>query len=144
LSIRSASVLPGTFGKWHLSEDRKELDLIYRTDSTSLRDVQGMALIEGAAPSKLMARRDVSGLLHRLVTDEWLEHFLLPSFIEFLRRGGTPTDPASFNRVMADRKDSLRFPPTGDTIGSSNIEALISGFRKWDGKALPFAEFVEN
>jgi hypothetical protein len=133
-------------GKWHLSENREDLDLIFRTNGSNVRNETGRTLFDPPVPSKLIHQRDVNGLLHRLLTDDMFERVSLAALIEFLRRGGTLTDLKSFDRVMRKQVERFRFPPLGiDRVWVDHVEALIEAVRKWEGKdIIPFSAIVGN
>lgn len=132
-------------GKWHLSDGRDELDLVYRADGSRAHEEGGRSLLHMPVESKLMSKRDISGLLHRLVADEMVERLSLAALVEFLKRGGSLTDLKSFYRVMGKETIRFQFPPLG--IREANLaylDLLIEGVREFEGKPVPFASVIGN
>ena len=79
-------------GSWHLSEKQEELRLVFRSDGSSLREAGGRSLLGALAPSTMIGKRDVSGLLSRLMEDEMMARAILPALVEFLK-GGLACEP---------------------------------------------------
>ena len=128
-------------GAWRFASSREEAELVYTADGTTRSDQGRRSFFGTGAPTSMVARRDVSGLLTRLIDDAYIDK-VLRAFVAFLSRGGTIEEIASFSRLMADQRDKLRFAPTGASISASNIGGLISMVRIWDGKPIPFSQLV--
>jgi hypothetical protein len=123
-------------GRWHLSEKPQELDLIFYVDGSSfLRESDGM-LTGPPGPSKLIAKRNVSSLLYRLI-DSGATERILASLLEVLKLGGAVTDLKSFDRLMEGRLKLFQFPPMGGDVEADEIMALIKWFQPWEGKVIP-------
>ena len=130
-------------GSWHLSEKEEELGLVFRSDGSSFREAGGRSLLGALTPSTMMGKRDVSGLLSRLMESEMMARAILPAVVEFLKRGGSLANLESFNTVMEDQGTRFAFPPLGEQrIYSDNVRELVNGFRKWNGKRVPFGALV--
>jgi hypothetical protein len=130
-------------GSWRLSEKQEELRLVFRSDGSSFREAGGRSLLGALAPSTMIGKRDVSGLLSRLMEDEMMARAILPALVEFLKRGGSLANLESFGTVMEDQGTRFAFPPLGEQrIYSDNIRELVNGFRKWNGRTVPFGALV--
>jgi hypothetical protein len=130
-------------GKWHLSESWDDLQAVASADGSSLRTLSSDMLIS-PRPSSLVAKRDVTGLLSRLIAADGVDRMVLAGLIEFLRQSGQITDLRSFDRLMEKQKARFRFPPfgTGTTLGAGNIVGLLNMYRPWEGKTMPFSALV--
>jgi hypothetical protein len=130
-------------GSWHLSERQEELRLIFRNDGSDFHSAGGRSLLGSLTPSTMMGKRDITGLLQRLMEDEMLARAILPALVEFLKRGGSLEKLESFNTVMQDQGTRFAFPPLGERrIFGDNIQGLVNLFRKWDSKTVPFSALV--
>jgi hypothetical protein len=132
--------LPPPSGTWHFASSFEEVELVYRADGTTRIEAGRRSFFGAAGPTSMVARRDVSGLLTRLIHDSNGDT-ILRLFAEFLRRGGTIANFESFTRIMADQRDKLQFRP-GDSIGASNIGGLITMVRMWGEKPVRFSQVV--
>jgi hypothetical protein len=132
-------------GQWHLSESQKELELIFIADGSSLHEAGLGMLVGGPGPSSLIAKRDITALLSRLMATESTERMVLAGFLEFLKQGGTVADLGSFEHIMAKEKSRFQFPPLGvsdATIRVGYIAALLKAYQPWEGRAVPFSALV--
>jgi len=130
---------------WHLSESQKELELIFIAGGSSLHEAGLGILVSWPGPSTLIAKRNVTGLLARMMATESIERMVLAGLLEFLKQGGTIADLGSFERIMAKEKSRFRFAPLGAsdaTIRAPYIAALLKAYQPWEGKAMPFSALV--
>jgi hypothetical protein len=125
-------------GKWHLSEKREDLERVLRSNGSSISREVGRTMMYPPGPGKLINQRDVNFLLIKLTYDEEEEVSTLACIMEFLKRGGSPNEPGSFQRVIDMNRERFPFAPTGVTGPWGQVGALIDRAQKWDGKPIPF------
>src|SRR5207249_3146950 len=120
-----------------------ELELIFRSDGSSLHNEAGRSLLHLPVPSKMISQRDISGLFYRLAEDEASERVVVPGLVEFLRRGGTLANIKSFDQVMKNQMGRFRLPSMGiNEVTATYVLALLQNLKRWDGKAIPFSALV--
>jgi len=133
---------PSHSGGWHLSE-RSDVELILRSNRSSLGGEFGRMLMGRPTPSQLMTKRDVNGLIAALITEEMTERSTLPTLLEYFRLGGDPSNLASWISVMKGKERIFPFMLMGQPkAGSMDVAWLINWSRGWEGKQVPFAAFI--
>jgi hypothetical protein len=128
--------------KWRLSSGMTDLDSILRRNGSSISQEIGRTLLPFDGPTKMIEHRNVNLLLMRLTVDEEEEVSTLACILEFLRRGGDPSDPRSFTKVMDLRRDRFPFAPTGVTAPWAQASALMRQVEAWDRAPIAFSSVV--
>jgi hypothetical protein len=122
-------------GSWHLSTDRRQVDLVFNTSGSTYRNAIGSILIRRAPTnSAMMGRRDVAALLARVIETEAVASVHLPGLIQFRKLGGLiedldPNDVRPYMRLMQHDLYKFQFPPLGITmLGEEYLSELAAAF----------------
>jgi hypothetical protein len=125
--------LAAPLGGWRLLENRQQFESIFVAGGTTLdKEVHRTWL--AMSSTSLMSRRDVYGLLFRLMETELVERVHLPGLIEFRRLGGrledlNADDSKTFTRVMERDRWRFKFPPAGvNVLGGEHLLQLKEDF----------------
>jgi hypothetical protein len=135
-------------GQWRLSEKRADLEAVFSADGSTYQNELGRMLLGRPTVSKMMAKRDVKGLLIRLVEDESTDRVSLAGFAEFLNQGGRLEDVhldniRPFLDVMEKEQRRFQFPSMGiNMLRVEQLDLLLQNFNRRGGRAAPFAVII--
>ncbi|SPF54455.1 hypothetical protein SBA4_640016 [Candidatus Sulfopaludibacter sp. SbA4] len=119
---------------WHLSKSREEIEQVFRATGSTYAKENGRILLGLPSTSTLANRRDVYGVLLRVLESDMLECVHLPGLIEFRRLGGRledldPNDIRPYWRVMERDMRRFQFPPFGiNMLRPGHLGSLVQGF----------------
>jgi hypothetical protein len=135
-------------GQWRLSEKKGDLEEVFGASGSTYRDAIGRMLLGRPTVSSMMTRRDINGLLIRLMEDESAERVSLAGFAEFLNQGGRfedirLDDVRPFLQVMEKERRRFQFPPMGiNMLRVEQLDLMLRSFQARGGKAAPFAAVI--
>ena len=115
-------------GSWHLLESTEEMDLVFRATGSSLAEQSGRLVLGTPSTAALIRRRDLAGVMLRLLESDAFECVHLPGLLEFRKLGGRPEDldpgdVRKYLRVMERDMRRFQFPLLG--INMLRLEHLI-------------------
>jgi hypothetical protein len=137
-------------GGWRLSQRRESLEIVFRSGASTYRNEIGRLLVDRPTLSKLTARRDVNGLLVRLIEDEAEEKVVIAGFAEFLKQGGhfedlRADDVRPFLQVMEGERRRFQFSPLGiNMLRGEHLDQMLRQFQSRSGKPARFDAIVER
>jgi len=142
--LREELGLEPPVGGWRLSED---LDQLERVSGRAMREISGLSSrsILGQQAPGLMVKADVHSLIGRMKADEILEQIVEPGFVEFLKRGGSFSEPQHFAEIMdkPDVKARLNVPALGNVMTILDyIPGAVAYAKRLQGKPMPITEVI--
>jgi hypothetical protein len=119
---------------WHLVDSREEIETVFQATGSPLRQENRRLLFGLPNTSDLMKKRDVPGLLLRLMESDSIECVHLPGLIEFQRLGGRledlrPNSVKPYLSVMEREMRRFQFAPIGiNMLRQEHLTSLQAGF----------------
>lgn len=120
-------------GGWRLTEDRAQMELVFRAAGTNYREQSGRVF---ALPSNstLLKRHDFPGVLVRVIESDVFECVHLPGLIEFHKLGGRleslrAESVQPYVTVMEGEMRRFQFPPVGiNMVRQEHLVGLLEIF----------------